>query len=124
MSRGSENVTQKDATEVIAHTLQTQSSVIKTLDNSETINEIKQAAEIIDNSEGRTVFTGVGKSGDVGRKIVATFNSIGASSHFIHPVEALHGDLGMVSVLRHISSIQSKHCMAILEWSQRKMLSY
>ncbi len=97
MSGDSETVTQEDVAEVISHTLQTQSNAIKTLNNSETINQIKQAAQIIDETEGRTVFTGIGKSGDVAKKIVATFNSIGASSHFIHPVEALHGDLGMIT---------------------------
>lgn len=44
----------------------------------------------------RLVITGIGKSGIVGQKIAATLNSIGTSSFFLHPVEALHGDLGMV----------------------------
>jgi len=43
------------------------------------------------------VLAGVGKSGDIAKKITATFNSVGVSSNFLHPVEALHGDLGVVS---------------------------
>jgi arabinose-5-phosphate isomerase len=45
----------------------------------------------------RLVITGIGKSGLVGQKMAATFNSTGTPSCFLHPVEALHGDLGMVS---------------------------
>ena len=43
------------------------------------------------------ILTGVGKSGIVARKLVATFNSTGTRALFLHPVEAMHGDLGMVS---------------------------
>lgn len=46
---------------------------------------------------GRVIVTGVGKSGIVGRKISATLSSTGTPSFFLHPVEALHGDLGMVT---------------------------
>ena len=47
-------------------------------------------------ARGRVIVTGIGKSGIVGRKIVATLNSTGTPALFIHPVEAMHGDLGMV----------------------------
>jgi arabinose-5-phosphate isomerase len=47
-------------------------------------------------SKGRVIIAGIGKSGIVGRKIVATLNSTGTRSLFLHPVEAMHGDLGMV----------------------------
>lgn len=46
--------------------------------------------------KGKLVVTGVGKSGLIGRKIVATFNSLGLHSTFLHPTEALHGDLGKI----------------------------
>ncbi len=55
-----------------------------------------KAVELIFFSSGRTVVTGVGKSGLIGRKISATLSSTGTPSFFLHPVEALHGDLGMV----------------------------
>lgn len=45
---------------------------------------------------GKLVVCGVGKSGKVGRKIEATMNSLGVYSAFLHPTEALHGDLGLV----------------------------
>jgi len=47
-------------------------------------------------SKGRVVFTGMGKSGLIARKIVATMNSTGTPAIFMHPTDALHGDLGMV----------------------------
>ncbi len=52
---------------------------------------------LIHASKGRVIVTGIGKSGIVARKIVATLNSTGTRSLFLHPVEAMHGDLGMVS---------------------------
>lgn len=58
--------------------------------------EFERAIDAILNCPTRLVVTGIGKSGIVGQKISATLNSIGTSSFFLHPVEALHGDLGMV----------------------------
>lgn len=54
------------------------------------------AVEMIISSKGKVIATGIGKSGIIARKIVATLNSTGTSAIFLHPVEALHGDLGMV----------------------------
>ncbi|MBC8393881.1 MAG: KpsF/GutQ family sugar-phosphate isomerase [Deltaproteobacteria bacterium] len=53
--------------------------------------------ELIFKSSGRLIVSGIGKSGIVGRKIVATLNSTGTRSMYLHPVEAMHGDLGQVS---------------------------
>lgn len=55
-------------------------------------------------SEGKTIIIGVGKSGKIGKKLVATMNSLGLSASFMHPIEALHGDLGMVKPVRSIIS--------------------
>ena len=55
-----------------------------------------QAVDLMYNSTGRVILTGMGKSGLVARKIVATLNSTGTSSIFLHPSDAVHGDLGMV----------------------------
>lgn len=52
---------------------------------------------VIYKCKGRVIVGGIGKSGIVGRKIVATLNSTGTRSLFLHPVEAMHGDLGIVS---------------------------
>ncbi len=56
-----------------------------------------KAVDLIFRAQGRIILTGVGKSGIVARKIVATLNSTGTRALFLHPVEAMHGDLGMVS---------------------------
>ena len=55
-----------------------------------------EVVELICRSKGRLIISGIGKSGIVGRKIVATLNSTGTKSLFLHPAEALHGDLGVV----------------------------
>jgi len=54
------------------------------------------AVEMIYNCKGRVIVTGLGKSGLVARKIVATMNSTGTAAVFLHPADAAHGDLGMV----------------------------
>jgi len=56
----------------------------------------KKAMELIIDSEGRVVFTGVGKTGLVAKKLAATFSSTGTSAFFVHAGEGLHGDLGMI----------------------------
>ena len=55
-----------------------------------------QMVETIYSTTGRVIIGGIGKPGIVGRKIVATLNSTGTRSLFLHPVEAMHGDLGIV----------------------------
>lgn len=54
---------------------------------------------------GKLVLSGVGKSGLIAKKVVATMNSVGVHSAFLHPTEALHGDLGMV---REVGSIKGE----------------
>lgn len=56
-----------------------------------------RAVRLIDSSAGRVIVSGVGKSGLVGRKIAATLTSTGTPAHFMHPVDSLHGDIGLVS---------------------------
>jgi arabinose-5-phosphate isomerase len=56
-----------------------------------------KAVDIIYQSKGRVIITGIGKSGLIGRKIVATLTSTGTPALFIHPVEGMHGDLGIVT---------------------------
>lgn len=58
--------------------------------------DFARAAEIIYSSKGRLVVTGIGKSAIIASKIVATLNSTGTPSLFLHAAEAIHGDLGMV----------------------------
>ena len=59
--------------------------------------DIEKAIDLIMSSKGKLIVTGVGKSGLVGAKIAATLASTGTSSFFLHPTEAMHGDLGMIS---------------------------
>jgi arabinose-5-phosphate isomerase len=58
--------------------------------------EMNSAVELIYNLKGKLVVTGVGKSGLIGAKMAATFASTGTESFFMHPTEAMHGDLGMI----------------------------
>ncbi|RCW83299.1 arabinose-5-phosphate isomerase [Halanaerobium sp. DL-01] len=57
----------------------------------------KKAMELIIDSPGRVVFTGLGKSGLIAQKLAATFSSTGTPAFFVHATEALHGDLGMIT---------------------------
>lgn len=65
---------------------------------SKCINEqFEKACELILSCHGRVIVTGMGKSGHIGNKIAATFASTGTPSFFVHPGEASHGDLGMIT---------------------------
>lgn len=57
----------------------------------------RSAAEMIGGIEGRVIITGIGKSGHIGHKIAASLASTGTPAFFVHPVEANHGDLGMIT---------------------------
>lgn len=56
-----------------------------------------QAAKLLLAAEGRVIVSGMGKSGHIARKIAATFASTGTPAHFVHPAEASHGDMGMLT---------------------------
>ena len=58
--------------------------------------EFCRAVELLQNCRGKVVVAGMGKAGLIGRKIAATLASTGTPSHFLHPAEALHGDLGCI----------------------------
>lgn len=60
-------------------------------------DEFERAEELIATASGRVIVSGLGKSGIIARKIAATLTSIGIPSFFLHPVEAAHGDIGMIS---------------------------
>ncbi|MEJ7556448.1 MAG: KpsF/GutQ family sugar-phosphate isomerase [Aquificaceae bacterium] len=55
-----------------------------------------KAIELILNCQGKVITTGVGKSGHIARKVASTLSSTGTPAHFLHPAEALHGDLGVI----------------------------
>src|SRR6056297_855595 len=60
-------------------------------------DNFNRLVDLIYKSRGRVIVAGIGKSGLIARKIVATLNSTGTRALFLHPVEAMHGDLGIVS---------------------------
>ena len=57
----------------------------------------EKVINILLKTSGKVVFSGIGKSGHIAKKISSTFSSIGTPSFFLHPSEANHGDLGMIS---------------------------
>ena len=59
--------------------------------------DFKRALDLLEQCSGRVIITGMGKPGFIGRKIAATLASTGTPSLFLHPAEAIHGDLGMVT---------------------------
>ena len=81
----------KQAREVILSEAEAVKAMADNLDEN-----FVQAVESILKCKGRVIVAGMGKSGLIGKKIVATFNSTGISSFFLHPAEAMHGDLGLM----------------------------
>lgn len=83
----------------------------------------ERAVELLFACKGRVVVSGMGKSGLIGRKIAATFSSTGTPSLFLHPAEALHGDLGMLvreDVLLALSySGENEEILQLLETVKR-----
>lgn len=82
----------KDAQEVLRMEAQAILELVPRID-ANFIN----AVQLILNCKGRTVITGMGKSGLIGRKMAATLASTGTPSFFVHPAEGIHGDLGMIT---------------------------
>ena len=99
----------KSAVELAIHVLSTERAALANLETlyqndplaqdrlGQAISQISETVKV----GGKLVVTGVGKSGKVGEKLVATFNSLSIQSAFLQPTDALHGDLGM---LRHVST--------------------
>lgn len=66
-------------------------------ENAHMLNEqYLEIVEAVQRRKGKIVFTGVGKSGHIGKKLAATFSSLGLPAIFVHSTEAVHGDLGMI----------------------------
>lgn len=80
--------------------------------------DFSEAVQLVADCRGSVIVTGVGKAGLIGRKIVATLASTGTRSHFLHPTEAVHGDLGCVGpddvVLALSNSGRSSEVLALL----------
>ena len=87
-------------------------------------NDYQRAVELILGMSGKLVFTGMGKSGIIARKLAATFSSTGVPSFFVHPGEAYHGDLGMIEsndILFALSnSGETPELLNLLKYSRSK----
>ncbi|AGI74634.1 arabinose5-phosphate isomerase KdsD [Octadecabacter arcticus 238] len=84
---------------------------------------LADAVELILNAKGRIIISGIGKSGHIARKIAATLASTGTPAHFVHPAEASHGDLGMVTrgdvVLAISNSGEAPELANLIAYTQR-----
>ena len=111
-----------DLINIAQNTLHIEAEALKTA-ASRLDQNFLDAIDIILNTQGKLIITGVGKSGLVGAKMAATFASTGTSSFFLHPTEALHGDLGMLSkgdtLLAISSSGESEELTKILPHIKR-----
>ena len=112
----------KNLQDIAKEVLKTEAKML--LDAAELIDEsFDKAVEIMYKTQGKCIITGVGKSGLIGAKIAATLASTGTPSFFIHPTEALHGDLGMIgpedSVLAISYSGESEELIKILPHIKR-----
>jgi arabinose-5-phosphate isomerase len=88
----------KTALRLARDTLQNEADAINALNaRLEHDDSVVQAISLLLNCTGRVVVSGIGKSGHIGRKIAATLASTGTPALFVHPAEAAHGDLGMVT---------------------------
>jgi arabinose-5-phosphate isomerase len=90
--------------------------------------EFEQATSLIAGAGGRVIVSGVGKSGIIGRKIAATLTSTGTPAIFLHPVEGLHGDLGIVTrddvALLLSKSGESEELRGLVEYLSRLGVRY
>ncbi len=85
-----------DFNKIAKDVLDTEANELKIASENISSFDLEKAIDLIINSKGKLIVTGVGKSGLVGAKIAATLASTGTSSFFLHPTEAMHGDLGMI----------------------------
>ncbi len=86
-------------------------------------SKFSEAVDLLQNAKGRVIVTGMGKSGHIGRKIAATMASTGTVSFFVHPAEASHGDLGMISdddvIIAISNGGESKELSDVLMYAKR-----
>jgi arabinose-5-phosphate isomerase len=90
---------------------------------SQSISSLEKCVKLIERYGGDIIITGIGKSGFVGQKIASTLTSLGRRASFLHPVEAIHGDIGRLSkgdVLLALSfSGESKEVIKIADYAKK-----
>ena len=89
-------VAHEELTSLAVRVLRHEAAAISEAAERLSVDELERAAEILLVRQGKVVLLGTGKSGIAGRKIAATLTSTGTAAIFLHPVDALHGDIGMV----------------------------
>lgn len=103
-------------------TIEKEIDALKVLEN-EISDSLSAALDLMQNTKGRVIVTGMGKSGHIGSKIAATLASTGTPSFFVHPGEASHGDLGMLTeedvVIAISNSGETKELSDIILYSKR-----
>ena len=86
-------------------------------------NNLTQALNLMQQAKGRIILTGMGKSGHIAKKIAASLASTGTPSFFVHPAEASHGDLGMITeddvVIAISNSGESRELVDIINYCKR-----
>lgn len=85
-----------DFNKIAKEVLDTEANELKLASENISTFDLEKLLDLIVSCKGKLIITGVGKSGLVGAKIAATLASTGTSSFFLHPTEAMHGDLGMI----------------------------
>ena len=118
----SKDILQYDDLKSAVKTINREIESLEILKNSLDEN-LSKALDLLQNTKGRVIVTGMGKSGHIGRKMAATFASTGTVSFFVHPGEASHGDLGMISdddvVIAISNGGESKELSDILVYAKR-----
>lgn len=113
-----ENLDKNQAIQTINSEIDTIIKLRDSLDKNLTL-----ALNIMQNAKGRIIITGMGKSGHIGKKIAASLASTGTPSFFVHPAEASHGDLGMITeedvVIAISNSGESRELVDILNYCKR-----
>lgn len=111
--------------EDLKHAVETINQEIETLEilKNSLDGNLSKALDLLQDCKGRVIVTGMGKSGHIARKMAATFASTGTVAFFVHPAEASHGDLGMISdddvVIAISYSGESKELSDILIYAKR-----
>lgn len=104
------------------HTIEKEIESLRVME-SELGDELTKALDLMQQAKGRVILTGMGKSGHIARKIAASLASTGTPSFFVHPAEASHGDLGMITnedvVIAISNSGESKELVDILNYCKR-----
>lgn len=116
------NISQIDRASAL-RTIDTEINAIRSLKDSVALENLTNALDLMQNALGRIIITGMGKSGHIGKKIAASLASTGTPSFFVHPAEASHGDLGMITendvIIAISNSGESRELADIINYCKR-----